>query len=156
MKFGLSLKKKVSVNDIKQYLVDEFENTKSLQNQVYDLQDKIKKCAETQLKYDTTLLTLDEYKKRLEEKDRRIRSLDRDIEDYERRIKNINSAKNDEILKYKKLEKMYDELKSNFDSKLEKELKNKTLSYRKVVIEKVKNLKGRISKQQIIDLLKEV
>lgn len=154
MKFGLSLKKKVSVNDIKQYLVDEFENTKSLQNQVYDLQDKIKKCAETQLKYDTTLLTLDEYKKRLEEKDRRIRSLDRDIEDYERRIKNINSAKNDEILKYKKLEKMYDELKSNFDSKLEKELKNKTLSYRKVVIEKVKNLKGRISKQQIIDLLR--
>ena len=154
MKFGLSLKKKVSVNDIKQYLVDEFENTKSLQNQVYDLQDKIKKCAETQLKYDTTLLTLDEYKKRLEEKDRRIKSLDRDIEDYERQIKNINSAKNDEILKYKKLEKMYDELKSKFDLKLEKELKNKTLSYREDVIEKVNNLKGRISKQQIIDLLR--
>ncbi len=154
MKFGLSLKKKVSVNDIKQYLVDEFENTKSLQNQVYDLQDKIKKCAETQLKYDTTLLTLDEYKKRLEEKDRRIKNLDRDIEDYERRIKNINSAKNDEILKYKKLEKMYDELKSKFDSKLEKELKNKTLSYREDIIEKVNNLKGRISKQQIIDLLR--
>ena len=153
MKFGLSLKKKVSVNDIKQYLVDEFENTKSLQNQVYDLQDKIKKCAETQLKYDTTLLTLDEYKKRLEEKDRRIKSLDRDIEAYERQIKNINSAKNDEILKYKKLEKMYDELKSKFDSKLEKELKNKTLSYREDIIEKVQNLKGHISKQEIIDLL---
>ena len=154
MKFGLSLKKKVSVNDIKQYLVDEFENTKSLQNQVYDLQDKIKKCAETQLKYDTTLLTLDEYKKRLEEKDRRIKSLDRDIEDYERQIKNINSAKNDEILKYKKLEKMYDELKSKFNSKLEKEIKNKTLSYKEDIIEKVNNLKGRISKQQIIDLLR--
>ena len=156
MKFGLSLKKKVSINDIKQYLVDEFENTKSLQNQVYALQDKIKKCAETQLKYDTTLLTLDEYKKRLEEKDRRIKKLDRDIEVYEKEIKRINSLKNDEVLKYKKLEKMHDDLKTKFDSKLKKELKNKTLSYREDVIEKINNLKGRISKQQIIDLLKEV
>lgn len=74
MKFGLSIKKKVSINDIKQYLVDEFENTKNLQKQVYSLQDKIKECAETQLKYDTTLLTLDEYKKRLQEKDVRIKN----------------------------------------------------------------------------------
>ena len=49
--------KKISVADIKQYLVDEFDNNKKLQNQVYDLQDKLKVSKEYEDKYELSLTT---------------------------------------------------------------------------------------------------
>ena len=63
--FSIVPKKKVTIADIKQYLVDEFENTNKQQKEIDELKDKLKKAVETELKYETTLVTLDEYKNRL-------------------------------------------------------------------------------------------
>lgn len=70
--FNIIPKKKVTVADIKQYLVDEFQNTNKQQKEIDELKDKIKKSLEIELKYETTLVTLDEYKNRLEEREKEL------------------------------------------------------------------------------------
>lgn len=151
-KFNIIPRKKISIPDIKQYLVDEFNNTNQLQKQVYKLQDDLKKCAETEVKYQATLLTLDEYKNRVKEKEERIKKLDTDIKELQEELEEEKKLKNDKIIEYKKLNSMYDKLNSKF----EKELKN---SIKLAIEEKIKiiqNLKGSISKQKIIDVLAKI
>ena len=95
--------KSIKVADIKQYLVDEFQKTNEQQKEIERLKDGVKEAVEIELKYNTTLVTLDEYKKRLEDRERRISKLEQDIEYLENKLKKENELKNDEILKYKQL-----------------------------------------------------
>lgn len=108
--FSIVPKKKVTIADIKQYLVDEFENTNKQQKEIDELKDKLKKAVETELKYETTLVTLDEYKNRLEEREKRIIKLEKDIQYYENKLRKENELKNNEIIKNKKINNLYDEL----------------------------------------------
>ena len=149
-KFNIIPRKKISIPDIKQYLVDEFNNTNQLQKQVYRLQDDLKKCAETEVKYQATLLTLDEYKNRVKEKEERIKKLDNDIKKIQEELKKEKELKNSKILEYKKLNEMYNKLNSKF----EKESTNKAKLMIKEKIKDIQELKGNISKQKVIDILK--
>lgn len=148
-KFKIIPRKKISIPDIKQYLVDEFNNTNQLQKQVYKLQDDLKKCAETEVKYEATLLTLDEYINRIKEKEERIKKLDDDIKQLQEKLNEERNLKNEKILEYKKLNTMYDKL----NSELDKESNNKAKLIIKEKINIISNLKGVISKQKIIDIL---
>lgn len=147
--FNIIPKKKISIPDIKQYLVEEFNNTNKLQKEVYKLQDDLRKCAETEVKYQATLLTLDEYKQRLIEKDKRIEKLNNDIKTLEQSLKNEKEKKNTKILEYKKLETMYRKLNSN----IEKETAKKAKQLLKEKINIIQELKGNISKKSVIDIL---
>lgn len=165
--FNIVPKKKVTVADIKQYLVDEFQNTNKQQKEIEELKDKLKKSLETELKYETTLVTLDEYKNRLEEKEKRITKLEKDIENLENKLKKENELKNNEILKNRKVNNLYDELSKSFNKKLEdkfktekqKILKEQDLKYKNNInniITTIENLKGNISKSKIIEIINEV
>lgn len=148
-KFNIIPRKKISIPDIKQYLVEEFNNTSQLQKEVYKLQDDLKKCAETEVKYQATLLTLDEYRNRVKEKEARIKKLDNDIEKLQEELKAEKELKNSKILEYKKLNEVYNKLNSKF----EKESINKAKLMVKEKIKEIQDLKGNISKQKIIDIL---
>lgn len=89
-KFNLISKKfnkKISVSDIKQYLVEEFNINNELQNQVYNLQDELKVAKEYEVKYNSSLATLDEYKSRIEKAHERNKHLENQIEKLQKTIK---------------------------------------------------------------------
>lgn len=159
-------KKKVSVADIKQYLVDEFQKSNTQQNEIEKLKDQLKKALELEIKYNATLITLDEYKQRLEDRERRVAKLDSDIEKLENKVRKENELKNDEILKYKKLNEEYSKIKKNFDKEVEskvnsikqgiiKEYHLKTKNFINEKIKLINETKGNLSKSKFIELLKK-
>ncbi len=162
--FSIVPKKKVTIADIKQYLVDEFENTNKQQKEIDELKDKLKKAVETELKYETTLVTLDEYKNRLEEREKRIIKLEKDIQYYENKLRKENELKNNEIIKNKKINNLYDELNKSFNKKIDEKvnsqkqgiIKQEYLRYKNIqekIIEIIQNLKGNVSKSKIIEII---
>ena len=165
--------KKVTISDIKQYLVDEFKKSDNQQKQIEELKDKLKSALELEIKYNATLITLDEYKKRLEDREKRIIKLDKDIEKLQKEVIKIEEQKNNEILKYKKLDIEYIKLKNSFDE----EVDNKANSIKKILskehhmevlkinkqkeefikekINTIKSKKGTLSKAKVIEILEE-
>ena len=165
--------KKVTVADIKQYLVDEYKKSDNQQKQIEGLKDKLKSALELEIKYNASLITLDEYKKRLEDREKRIIKLDKDIDKLQREIMKIEEQKNDEIIKYKKLDVEYMKLKKSFDAEVE----NKVSFMRRILgkkhhmevlkinkqkeefiknkIKKIKETKGTLSKTKVIEILEE-
>lgn len=121
---------------------------------------------ETELKYETTLVTLDEYKNRLEEREKRITKLEKDIENLENKLRKENELKNNEILKNKKVNNLYDELNKSFNKKLDEKvnsqkqsiIKQEYLKYKSNInniIKIIENLKGNVSKSKIIEIIKK-
>lgn len=145
-KFDLAIipkkyKKKVSIADIKQYLVDEFENNKKMQNEIYKLQDELKVAKEFEAKYTLTLTTLEEYKERLKDKNNRNSQLNEQIKMLQETIKNQKYEINDLTLENKKMEKHINNIKKDVIKEVKEEYK-----------EKIINLKGHIKKEDILKL----
>ena len=145
MKFSIvpKYKKKVSVADIKQYLVDEFDENKKLQNNVYKLQDELKKTKEYEVKYNLSLTTLEEYKGRVESVKDRNKQLESQIKTLQETIKNKTYEISDLKLENKKMEKHI----NNIEKDIRKEIINE---FR----EKVSELKGHIKKDDVLRLFK--
>ena len=147
-KFNLSIipkkfNKKVSVADIKQYLVDEFNTNKNLQNDVYKLQDELKIAKEYEVKYTLSLTTLDEYKRRMENTQKRNKELETQIKTFQDKIKEKTYEINDLKLENKKMEKYVNDIKKNVRKEVINEFK-----------EKVIQLKGHIKKDDLLKIFK--
>ena len=143
-KFSLIPKKfnkKISVADIKQYLVEEFNTNNKLQNQVYVLQDEIKVAKEYEVKYNLSLATLDEYKSRVEKVNTRNKQLESQIKELQRTIKEQSYEIANLKLENKKMEKYTNEIKNNVKKEFVQEYKDK-----------VRNLKGRIKKEDLLNM----
>ena len=145
MKFNIvpKYKKKVSVADIKQYLVDEFDNNKKLQNSVYQLQDELKKAKEYEIKYNLSLTTLEEFKNRVTDVKDRNEQLEKQIKALQETIKQNEYKISDLKLENKKMEKHI--------NNIEKDIKKEIINEFK---EKVKELKGHLKKDDILKLFK--
>ena len=143
-KFSLIPKKfnkKISVADIKQYLVDEFNTNNKLQTQVYELQDKLKVTKEYEVKYNLSLATLDEYKNRVEKVNIRNKQLENQIEELQNTIKKQSCEISDLKLENKKMENYINKIKDNVKKEFIQEYKNK-----------VSNLKGHIKKEDLLNM----
>ena len=145
MKFNIvpKYKKKVSVADIKQYLVDEFDNNKKLQNNVYHLQDELKKAKEYEVKYSLSLTTLEEYKERVNNVKNRNKQLEEQIKLLQETIKQDKYEISDLKLENQKMEKHI--------NNIEKDIKKEIINEFK---EKVSELKGHIKKDDMLKLFK--
>lgn len=147
-KFNLSLipkrfNKKISVADIKQYLVDEMKQTREQQNAIYNLQDELKKAKEYEVKYDLTLVTLDEYKTRLKSTKDRIKILEQQINDLQKKIKEDVYKINSLTLENKKMEKHCNNIEKDLRKEFIREYK-----------EKISELKGHIKKTDLLKIFK--
>lgn len=143
-KFSLIPKKfnkKVSVADIKQYLVDEFKTSNDLQKQVYSLEDKLNEAKKIEAEYELTLTTLDEYKNRIEKIKERNNDLENQIKDLQKNIKNKSSEIANLTLENKKMENYTRDIKENLRKEFIQEYKNK-----------VSNLKGHIKKDDLLNM----
>lgn len=87
----------ISVPDIKEYLVNEYERVDKLRRKNEDLECQLEYARELKYKYDAALVTLDEYRKRLEMTEQ---LLDREKQKTEDARKETAKIK-DEINSYK-------------------------------------------------------
>lgn len=147
-KFSLSIiprkfNKKVSVADIKQYLVDEFDNSKKLQNNIYVLQDELKKSKEYEAKYELSLITLDEYKSRMKSTVDRNKQLEEQIKVFQNTIKEKTYEISNLKLENRKMEHHIKNIEKDIKKNIIKEFK-----------EKANNLKGHIKKDDVMKLFR--
>lgn len=134
--------KQVRIADIKKYLVDEFNLTKTLDKENKKLRKELQKAEVTSQKYDLTLVTLSEYKERLKRKDTEIKELEATINKYKNEIRTLKDEKTELSLKVKQMNIDFDKIKKDG----QKELKNK-------LKKEIKELKGHISKDKILEII---
>lgn len=137
--------KKVKVADIKKYLADEYKLTDKLNKENKELRKQLDEADITRQKYELTLITLDEYTKRLKEKDKTIDELLKDKDNLKEEKQKIFDENNDLKIRYRDFEKKIKE--------------TETITFnttKQMIIERIKETKGRLSKTKVIDTIKKI
>ena len=134
----------VSVPDIKEYLVREYNRVNSLVLEKEKLEEKLKIAEELKLKYDATLVTLDEYSKRLKNAEFKIESEKNNAE----RIKNTLNATRDELNSYK--------IKFNTIASTKEAITEEVvLAFKNSLVERFNAVKGNLSKSIVATIINE-
>lgn len=132
----------IQVRDLKEYLVKDFEQIKTSEQIIENLKSQIEELNKIKIKYDATLITLEEFDARvLREKDKNIK-LEQQIKEKNEEIAKLNEEKNNCLIRERiandKIENTKDFIISEFKDQ----------------IKQVINVqKGTLSKKKIIDLI---
>lgn len=132
----------IQVRDLKEYLVKDFEQIKTSEQIIENLKNQIEELNKIKIKYDATLITLEEFDARvLREKEKNIK-LEQQIKEKNEEIAKLNEEKNNCLIRERiandKIENTKDFIISEF----------------KEQIKQVINVqKGTLSKKKVIDLI---
>lgn len=132
----------IQVRDLKEYLVKDFEQIKTSEQIIENLKNQIEELNKIKIKYDATLITLEEFDARvLREKEKNIK-LEQQIKEKNEEIAKLNEEKNNCLIRERiandKIENTKDFIISEFKGQ----------------IKQVINVqKGTLSKKKIIDLI---
>lgn len=132
----------IQVRDLKEYLVKDFEQIKASEQIIENLKSQIEELNKIKIKYDATLITLEEFDARvLREKEKNIK-LEQQIKEKNEEIAKLNEEKNNCLIRERiandKIENTKDFIISEF----------------KEQIKQVINVqKGTLSKKKIINLI---
>lgn len=132
----------IQVRDLKEYLAKDFEQIKTSEQIIENLKNQIEKLNKIKIKYDATLITLEEFDARvLREKDKNVK-LEQQIKEKNEEIAKLNEEKNNCLIRERiandKIENTKDFIISEFKDQ----------------IKQVINVqKGTLSKKKIIDLI---
>lgn len=133
----------IEVRDIKQYLTDEYERSRDLEAENERLRDRIERSEEVKLKYDASLVTLEEYKTRIDELEKQIQRehqrTEREKEKYKAAIEETNT--------YKIIMSRTTREKNNIRAEVITDIKSE-------IVERIKAFKGNLSKTKVIELVK--
>lgn len=132
----------VTVPDIKEYLVKEYEKVNELKLINEGLEQQVEKARELELKYNATLVTLDEYAKRLERAEREVTYWK---EAYNRARQDVKSA-NDALNSYKIMFNEVATTKVEISREIVDEVKAD-------IILKINAYKGNLSKKIVCDII---
>lgn len=132
----------VSVPDIKEYLIREYDRSKELAKTIECKDGEIDKYKEMELKYKATLVTLDEYSNRNRSSEWSIKKKEDTIAQKDEKIKLLQDQVNGYNLKTLSLEDMRNQIAT--------EERNKTID---AVIDRVAGIKGNLTKRQVTELL---
>lgn len=132
----------IQVRDLKEYLVKDFEQIKTSEQIIENLKSQIEELNKIKIKYDATLITLEEFDARvLREKEKNIK-LEQQIKEKNEEIAKLNEEKNNCLIRERiandKIENTKDFIISEFKEQI-KQLINVQ--------------KGTPSKKKIIDLI---
>lgn len=134
----------VQVRDIKQYLVDEYDRAKKLEERNEYLRSEVEKAKELQLKYDASLVLLDEYKGRLESYEKKLLAKDKMIEECQEAVRIANESVND----YKITLSRAALTKEDIQDEIVKETKSR-------IVQRLYTHRGNLSKMAAIEIVKE-
>lgn len=132
----------IQVRDLKEYFVKDFEQIKTSEQIIENLKSQIEELNKIKIKYDVTLITLEEFDARvLREKEKNIK-LEQQIKEKNEEIAKLNEEKNNCLIRERiandKIENTKDFIISEF----------------KEQIKQVINVqKGTLSKKKIINLI---
>lgn len=132
----------VQVPDIKQYLVDEYERAAKLEEKIQEMESLLNACKETQLKYDATLVTLDELKTRVGRRDKEIEKLKQQLYKKEDELRVAYDELNTFKIKISRAAIDKDEIKNEIVN----EIKDK-------IVKRFHQHKGALSKKRAIELV---
>lgn len=132
----------IQVRDLKEYLVKDFEQIKTSEQIIENLKFQIEELNKIKIKYDATLITLEEFDARvLREKDKNIK-LEQQIKEKNEEIAKLNEEKNNCLIREKIANDKIENTKDFIISEHKEQIK-----------QVINNTKGTLSKKKIIDLI---
>lgn len=132
----------IQVRDLKEYLVKDFEQIKTSEQIIENLKSQIEELNKIKIKYDATLITLEEFDARvLREKDKNIK-LEQQIKEKNEEIAKLNEEKNNCLIRERIANDKIENTKDFIISKFKEQLK-----------QVISSAKGTLSKKKVIDLI---
>lgn len=132
----------IQVRDLKEYLVKDFEQIKTSEQIIENLKNQIEELNKIKIKYDATLITLEEFDARvLREKDKNVK-LEQQIKVKNEEIAKLNEEKNNCLIREKIANDKIENTKDFIISELKEQIK-----------QVINNTKGTLSKKKVIDLI---
>lgn len=132
----------VAVPDIKEYLVKEYERVNNLKLINEGLEQQLEEAREIKLRYEATLVTLDEYSKRLESAESQIKSQRHTTDNVRAELR----AARDEVNSYK--------IKFNNAAITKAELEREIVDeVKQGIISKINSCKGNLSKKIVCEII---
>ena len=141
--------KEIKVPDLKQYLVNGYEEIRKVKQKNIELENQLEEENKNKQLYEGTLVTLSEFKQRDDDNKKEINRLENKIKEKDKEINNINSQLN--TYKIKQIE--YDKREKNLKNEIEKSIKLKIEILKETLCNKIKNTKGNLSKEKIIEII---
>lgn len=141
----------IPVRDIKQYLVDEFDRSRDLQDSIEAYERKEEEYYKTKMKYDATLVVVEEYKERNDYLEDRLHDQKLRYEDKLRELTAIEEEKNDLRIRIVSLENKLKEIDKVIDEGVNKQL----LELSAVFKTTIENHRGNLSKKLALEYLKD-
>ena len=132
----------IQVRDLKEYLVNDFEQIKTSEQIIDNLKSQIEELNKIKIKYNATLITLEEFDARvLREKEKNIK-LEQQIKEKNEEIAKLNEEKNNCLIRERIANDKIENTKDFIISKFKEQIK-----------QVINEQKGTLSKKKIIDLI---
>lgn len=132
----------IQVRDLKEYLVKDFEQIKTSEQIIENLKSQIEELNKIKIKYDATLITLEEFDTRvLREKEKNIK-LEQQIKEKNEEIAKLNEEKNNCLIRERIANDKIENTKDFIISKFKEQIK-----------QVINVQKGKLSKKKVIDLI---
>jgi chromosome segregation ATPase len=141
--------KEIKVPDLKQYLVNGYEEIRQVKKENIELENQLEEEKKNKQLYEGALVTLSEFQQRDKDNKNEINRLKNKIKEKEQEINNINSQLN--TYKIKQIE--YDKREKNLKNEINENVKTKIDILKGNICNKIKNTKGNLSKDRMIDII---
>lgn len=141
--------KEIKVPDLKQYLVNGYEEIRQVKKENIELENQLEEEKKNKQLYEGALVTLSEFKQRDKDNKNEIDRLKNKIKEKEQEINNINSQLN--TYKIRQIE--YDKREKNLKNEINENVKAKIDILKDNICNEIKNTKGNLSKDRIIDII---
>lgn len=142
----------IKVPDLKQYLLNGYEEIREVKNQNEQLQLKLEEQLKYKLLYDGALVTLEEFKTREKEDKDKINNLQTKLNEKQEEIYKLNDLVNT----YKIKQLQVDEQLKNTDNLIQDNIDSAIMNFKATIIDLIKNTKGNISKDKVCNLIKRM
>lgn len=144
--------RKIAVPDLKQYLINGYNEIREVKKQKEELKEKLEASKKYKDLYDAALIALDEFKIRDEENNNIQIKMNKEITEKEIKIADLK----EEINNYKILKVETDKEIENIEKIKQKERNDGIKEYKEKLIKEINNTKGTISKSKLIGIISSV
>lgn len=144
--------RKIAVPDLKQYLIEGYEEIREVKKQKEDLKEELENAKKYKELYDATLITLNEFKTRDEENKKNQIKMEENINEKENEIVDLKEKVNT----YKILEIEINKKIENIEKIKQEERNNGIKEYKEKLIKEINSTKGTISKSKLIGIISSI
>lgn len=135
----------VQVKDIKEYLLEEYERSQLLYDQNQELRKKLLEAEEVKIKYDATLVTIDEYQERLKKYEKKFLDYENEFQKCRQETEEVRDELNNYKIKFQRASITKDEIKMEIVHEVKEKIINAIMTH-----------KGNLSKAKTVDIIRGI